>query len=64
MILARLGRAEGASKAYGDGIQKMRNVGIPNFWVWCVFYSKAIQQEAREVLRSQRIAAPDTDAKP
>ena len=26
--MARLDRAEGAAKAYGDGIQKLRNAGV------------------------------------
>ena len=60
IIVARLDRAEGAAKAYGDGIQMLRNAGITGFWVWSGYYSKAIQQEAREVLRSQGIAVPDT----
>ena len=64
MILARLGRAEGAAKAYGDGIQKQRaGVTVP-FWVWGIYYSKALQQEAREVLRTQGIAGPDTETTP
>ena len=63
MILARLGRAEGAVKAYGDGIQKMRaGVQLP-WWMWSIYYSKALQQEAREVLRSQGIAVPDPEDK-
>jgi hypothetical protein len=53
-----------AAKAYGDGIQKMRDwVKVP-FWVWSIYYSKALQQEAREVLRSQGIAVPDTETTP
>lgn len=68
MILARLGRAEGAAKAYGDGAQKLR-AGLPindeDFTtVWYFYNSQALQQEAREVLRSQGIAVPDTETKP
>ena len=64
MILARLGRAEGAAKTYGDGIQKLRNIGKIDFFVGSIYYSKALQQEAREVLRSQGIAVPDTETTP
>ncbi|MCX6930910.1 MAG: hypothetical protein NT154_48060 [Verrucomicrobia bacterium] len=63
-VVARLRKAEGAAKAYGDGVQKLRNVGIPDFWVWNIYYSKALQKEAREVLRRQGIAVPDTETTP
>ena len=67
MILARLGRAEGAAKAYGDGAQKLR-AGLPindeDFTtVWYFYNSQALRQEAREVLRSKGIAVPDTEEK-
>ena len=68
MILARLDQAEGARKAYGDGAQKLR-AGFPPdegmIEAVITFYaSHALQQEAREVLRSQGIAVPDTEEKP
>jgi len=68
MILARLGRAEEAAKAYGDGTQKLR-AGLPindeDFTtVWYFYNSQALRQEAREVLRSQEIAVPDPETKP
>lgn len=68
MILARRGRAEGAAKAYGDGAQKLR-AGLPindeDFTtVWYFYYSQALRQEAREVLRSRGVTMPDMEAKP
>jgi serine/threonine protein kinase len=62
MILARLNRAEGARKAYDDGILKLR-AGFPPeinlLWsVRTIYASHALRQEAREVLRSQGIAVP------
>ena len=69
MILARLGQTDGARKAYGEGTQKL-GAGFPpskdGFFVSLItFYtSHALQQEAREVLRSQGIAVPDTEEKP
>lgn len=68
MILARLGRAEGAAKAYGDGAQKLR-AGLPindeDFTTVCYFYNaQALQQEARQVLRGQGIAVPQTETTP
>ena len=68
MILARLDQGEGAAKAYGDGAQKLR-AGFPPDWgmieaVITFYASHALQQEAREALRSQRIAVPDTETPP
>jgi hypothetical protein len=68
MILVRLDRAEGARKAYGDGIQKL-SAGYPPeinlFWsVRTIYGSHALRQEAREVLRSKGIAVSDTEATP
>lgn len=68
MILARLGRAEGAAKAYLDGAQKLR-AGLPindeDFTtLWYFYNSQALQQEARQVLRSQGIAVPGPETKP
>jgi eukaryotic-like serine/threonine-protein kinase len=68
MILARLGRAEGAAKVYGDGAQKLR-AGLPTndedfTTVWYFYYSQALQQEAREVLSNQGIAVPYSETKP
>jgi len=61
--------AAGALKAYGEGTQKL-GTGFPYssdslFVSLIAFYtSHALQQEAREVLRSQGIAVPDTEKKP
>jgi pentatricopeptide repeat protein len=68
MIQARRGRAEEAAKAYGDGAKKLR-AGLPindeDFTtVWYFYNSQALRQEAREVLRSQGIAVPDTGTTP
>jgi hypothetical protein len=69
MILARLGRTDGALKAYGDGTQNLAASFPPScdsiFVSLITFYaSHALQQDAREVLRSQGIAVPDTETKP
>ena len=69
MILARLGRTDGALKAYGDGTQNLAASFPPScdslFVSLITFYtSHALQQEARDVLRSQGIAVPDTETKP
>jgi hypothetical protein len=68
MILARLDQSEGAAKAYGDGVQKLRAGFPPDRGVIdavITFYaSHALQQEARELFRSQGIALPDTETTP
>jgi tRNA A-37 threonylcarbamoyl transferase component Bud32/tetratricopeptide (TPR) repeat protein len=68
MILARLDQGERARKAYGDGTQKL-HTGFPPEWdmtsaVFTFYASHALRQEAREVLRSQGIAVPDTETTP
>jgi hypothetical protein len=68
MILARLGQPEGAAKAYRDGAEKL-GAGFPMGdeqidWVWYFYLAQTLQQESSEVLRSQGIAAPDTEPKP
>jgi len=68
MILARLDRTEGALKAYGDGIQKLRASSPPcsdmNGAVMAFYASHGLRQEAGEVLRSQGIAVPDNETTP
>jgi hypothetical protein len=68
MILARLDQAKEAAKAYGEGAKKLR-AGLPinnvDFTTeWYFYNSQALRQEAREVLRSQGIAVPDTGTTP
>ena len=68
MIQARRGREEEAKKAYLDGAQKLR-AGLPindeDFTtVWYFYNSQALRQEAREVLRSRRIAVPENETTP
>jgi serine/threonine protein kinase len=64
-ILAQLDHAEGAAEAYRNGTLKLRGhfpLDSDLFGpAWYFYYSQALRQEAREVLRSQGIEVPDPE---